>query len=192
MSPSAEDALQKLMAGNRRYTTGISTHPHQTSAYRQTFAKTQNPFATILTCSDSRVPPTVIFDQGLGDLFVVRVAGNIVGDLALGSIEYAVEHLDTKLIVVLGHSRCGAVTAALENVDTSGHLHVLVEAIKPAVEAVRGQPGDPLDNAIRANVHRVVEQIQTADPILSERVQSGQVKIIGAHYDLDSGAVECL
>jgi carbonic anhydrase len=152
-------------------------------------AKGQHPIAIIVGCSDSRVAPEIVFDQGLGDLFVVRVAGNVVDDHAIGSIEYAVEHLHASLIVVLGHDRCGAVQAAISGDDAPGHIQSLVESIRPAVEAAKSEPGDLLDNAINENVRRVVNQLQTSQPILGQEVQEGHLQVVGARYLLDGGSV---
>lgn len=186
---SGNQALQKLMDGNKHYVAAKLNHPNQTAERRAEIAKGQHPFAVIVGCSDSRVPPEIIFDQGLGDLFVVRVAGNIVDDVALGSIEYAVEHLGASLIVVLGHERCGAVDATIKGGEAPGHIGSLVEAIKPAVEKAKGKPGDLLDNAVKTNVEMIVNKLESSKPILSESVEKNKLKIIGARYDLDSGEV---
>jgi carbonic anhydrase len=138
------------------------------------------------------VPPEIIFDQGLGDLFVIRVAGNIVDDAILGSIEYAVEHLDVALVMVLGHERCGAVEAALQEGEIAGHIGALVKAIAPAVPPASDRSGDRLDRAVRANVVRVVAQLRASHPVLAERVSGGRLRVAGARYDLDSGTVELL
>ncbi len=159
-------------------------------------AKAQNAFAIVLGCSDSRVPPEVLFDQGLGDIFTVRVAGNIADDVALGSMEYAVDHFATALIVVLGHERCGAVSATVEAVKTGTmprpHIASLVSAIAPAVEAVRHQPGDPVENAIRQNVRSVVALLKSSAPVLDRAASFGWLDIVGAEYHLASGRVNFL
>jgi len=190
----ADQALQELMSGNKRYVEGKTTALNESTAHRSEVAKGQHPFAVIVGCSDSRVPPEMVFDQGLGDLFVVRVAGNIVDDDALGSIEFAAEEFKLPLVLVLGHERCGAVKATIDalekNADAPGHIASLVEAIKPAVERAKSQTGDLLNNAVRANVERVVEQLKTSGPILSEWISSGKLRIVGARYDLDEGAVQ--
>lgn len=190
---SGDKALQKLMDGNKRYVAAKAaklTHPNQSPERRTEAAKGQHPFAVIVGCSDSRVPPEIIFDQGIGDLFVIRVAGNIVDDLALGSIEYATEHLGAQLIVVLGHERCGAVEATVKGTEAAGHIGSLVEAIKPAVDKVRKQPGDLLDNAIKSNVKMIVQKLHSSKPILEKLVKKDTLKIVGARYDLDDGTVE--
>jgi carbonic anhydrase len=177
------------MAGNKRYTSGAAAHPHQDAARRQEVLSGQQPFAVILSCSDSRVPPEVFFDQGIGDVFIIRVAGNIVDNVALGSIEYAAEHLGSPLIMVLGHDKCGAITATIQGGEAPGHIGSLVKAIAPAVEKARTQPGDLLDNAIWQNVQDVAAVIQT-DELLAHLIHQGKLKVVGARYHLDSGAVE--
>jgi carbonic anhydrase len=187
------EAISKLKEGNRRYTSGNLQHPGQTTERRTELAKSQHPFAVILSCSDSRVPPEIVFDQGLGDLFVVRVAGNVINDDGLGSIEYAIDHLGTRLIVVLGHQRCGAVKAAKETIAAKGkapgHIESLVTAIKPAVEAT---VKDDLDTTVKANVKNVVQALRSSTPILKAKVDSGDVQVIGGYYSLDAGAVTFL
>ncbi len=187
------EAISKLKEGNGRYTNGNLQHPGQTAERRAELAKTQHPFATILSCSDSRVPPEIVFDQGLGDLFIVRVAGNVINDEGLGSIEYSVDHLGTRLIVVLGHQSCGAVKAARETIAAKGkapgHIESLVTAIKPAVEATAK---DDLDTTVKANVKHVVQALRSSTPILKSKVDSGDVQVIGGYYSLDTGAVTFL
>jgi carbonic anhydrase len=189
-SVTSAGALQRLIDGNQRFVESKATHEHQQADRRAEVAKGQNPFAVIVCCSDSRVPPEIVFDQGLGDVFVVRTAGNVVDDVGLGSIEYAVEHFGVPLIVVLGHDRCGAVTAAVAGGEAHGHVQAIVDAIRPAVEKVKGRPGDTVDNAMRANVSDTVEKLSTTPPILPDRVKAGKLKIVGARYDLDDGHVE--
>lgn len=188
--PGPDEALKRLMDGNQRYVAGKPERPNQGGDRRAAVAKGQQPFAVILGCADSRVAPELLFDQGLGDLFVVRVAGHVLSDVALGSIEYAAEHLKTPLIVVLGHQKCGAVEAALKGGEAPGQIGSLVRAIKPAVDKVKGQPGDPLDNAVKANVELVVAQLAAAKPIIAELAEHGKLKIVGARYKLDTGVVE--
>ena len=187
------EAISKLKEGNGRYTGGNLQHPGQTTERRTELAKTQHPFVTIVSCSDSRVPPEIVFDQGLGDLFVVRVAGNVIDDHALGSIEYSVDHLGVRLIVVLGHQSCGAVRAARETIAAKskapGHIQSLVTAIQPAVEATA--KGD-LEATIKANVKDVVRALRSSTPILKTKVDSGDVRVIGGYYSLDTGAVSFL
>jgi carbonic anhydrase len=187
---SGDEALQKLMAGNQRHLSGTFTLTTRLAERRQAVATVQRPFAAILGCSDSRLPPEIIFDHTLGDLFVVRVAGNILHDPGMGSLEFAVTNLGTPLVMVLGHIRCGAVAAALAGSEAPGHIRSLIEAIQPAVAMTQGQPGDPLDNAIRANIRRSVGVLQGSQPLLAPLVAAGKLKIVGALYNLDSGAVE--
>jgi len=214
------EALSRLKEGNGRFTAGNPQHPHEsaddrkrmaTDSYenagaiplgmtseqaakrRAELAKSQHPFAIILSCSDSRVPPEIVFDEGLGDLFIVRVAGNVLNDEGLGSIEYGVEVLGARLIVVLGHQSCGAIDAAMKTVAAKGkapgHIQSLVTAIKPVVIAT---PKGDLDTMIKANVKHVVDALRSSTPILKARVDSGEVQVIGGYYTLDTGAVTFL
>lgn len=185
----ADLALLRLKMGNSKFVGGASTQAKKSAARRAQVAQSQKPFAIVVSCSDSRVAPELVFDQGLGDLFVVRTAGHVVDDVGLGSIEYAVEHLGASLIVVLGHERCGAVAAAVAGGKTHGHLPAIVKAIKPAVAKSKGKPGDAVDNAVREHAGAVAAQLSKAGPVLADRVQSGQLKVVGAHYDLDTGRV---
>jgi carbonic anhydrase len=191
-SPTPDEALARLMAGNQRYVAARAEHPRQDAARRRELSGGQNPFAIILGCSDSRVAPELIFDQGLGDLFIIRVAGNVVDDLILGSIEYAAEHLHTPLMVVLGHSKCGAVLATVAGGELDGHLPELAEAIQPAVERAKAQEGDLINNSIRENVLMVAEQLRESQPIMAKLVKAGKLKVVAARYDLDSGQVALL
>ncbi len=192
---SAATAHKRLVDGNARYAAGQHLRLDH-SARREVTAKGQNPFAIVLGCSDSRVPPEVVFDQGLGEIFTVRVAGNIADDLALGSMEYAVGHFATPLLVVLGHEKCGAVAATVD-VAKSGqmpgpHISSLVTAITPAVDASKGLPGDPVENAIRANIQRVVDGLKASQPVLAAAVAAGRLQIVGAEYQFTSGKVRFL
>ena len=184
------------MEGHQRYVTGKPLYPRQTAARRAAVAQSQRPIAVIFGCADSRVPPEIIFDQGLGDLFVIRLAGHVLTDAVLGSIEYAVAEFGVPLIMVLGHERCGAVKAAVAAVEgggtNPGHIYTLVNAIKPAVAKVKDSPGDVVDNAVRAHITMVVEQLQSSTPLLAPLVQSGKLKIVGARNDLDGGEVDIL
>jgi len=188
-------ALAELRAGNQRFVEGTTIHPDDSPEARKAVSTGQKPFAVVLGCSDSRVSPEVIFDQGLGDLFDVRVAGNVVDTVGLGSIEYAIDDLATPLIVVLGHQNCGAVTAAVKSLDThtdpTGDIGSIITAITPAVAVAvaRQRPGDLLTNAVRANAERSRDQIMAA-PTLKEALDSGAVKVVTAYYSLDEGTVE--
>ncbi len=187
-----DGALKKLMEGNQRYIEQKRTFPDQARSRIVEVAQGQHPFATILACSDSRAAPEIIFDQGLGDLFDIRIAGNFLDDVVLGNMEYAVVELGVPLLVILGHERCGAVKAALDGKALPGHLSTLVAAIKPAVDSTKGQTGDAWDNAVRANVKMNVNKLQSSSPILAEAVKAGKLKVVGARYDLDSGKVEII
>jgi len=187
---SADDALKALLDGNRAFVASGASCARQSAARRAEVAGTQHPIAVIVGCADSRVPPEAIFGQGIGDLFVIRVAGNIIDDAMLGSIEYAVDHLGVSLVVVLGHERCGAVQAALSPDPAPAHVASIVSRIRSAIADARGKPGDALDNAVRANVTASVHDIQSSTPVMAPLVQKGKVKVVGARYDLDSGAVE--
>jgi carbonic anhydrase len=190
----ADDALGRLLNGDKRFVSGKSEEPHGKAliARRHAMAKDQKPFAVIVSCSDSRVPPELVFDVSLGDIFVVRTAGEVVDAVALGSIEYAIEHLGTHLIVVLGHQRCGAVSAAVSGATDTGDIPDVIRAILPAVEETKGQSGDPIENAVRANARDLVKRLQSSGPIIAPRVQSGEVKIVAAYYSLDTGQIELL
>jgi carbonic anhydrase len=190
--PTPDQALQQLVQGNARFVGGKVTRPNQTAKRRGEVAKGQRPFAAILSCSDSRVPPEVVFDQGLGDLFVVRVAGNVADDPGIGSLEYAVAVLGAPLVMVLGHSACGAVDATLKGGEFPGRVGSIAKLIAPAVEKAKGQPGNTLANAIHANVALTVDRLKTTTPILSDAVEKKKIRIVGAHYDLASGRVELL
>lgn len=186
---SADASIKKLVDGNKRFVENKPTHQNQNAKRREEVAKGQKPFAVVLTCSDSRVPPEILFDQGIGDLFVIRTAGNIVDDIGLGSIEYAVEHLKVPLVVVLGHEKCGAVDATVKGGEAPGHIKALVSNIVRAVDKARSKTGDLLENSIKQNIDNVVEQISKSKPILEEFVHNKKIKVVGARYDLDDGMV---
>jgi carbonic anhydrase len=191
-SAMADEALGRLLAGNQRFVADRRSYPDQTPAHRRELTAGQHPFAAILSCADSRVPPEIIFDQGLGNLFTVRVAGNIADNASLGSLEYAVQHLGVPLIVVLSHSGCGAGQAAMASDDMQGQIATLVAAIQSAVKLAKTGPGEALDQAVRINVAVIVRQLRTAALILAPLVDKGSIKILGGHYDLASGVVELL
>ncbi len=191
MLPAGE-ALQRLKDGNARYVRGESIHPCTEASARESLVDGQKPFAAILGCADSRAVPELAFDTSIGELFVVRVAGNVANPENNGSLEYAVAHLGVQLIVVLGHQNCGAVTAALQGYDGPGQIQSIVEAISPAVDEAKDLDGDPLDNAIRSNARRVAGLLEQQDPILSQAVESGQLSVVPACYRLDTGEVEFL
>jgi carbonic anhydrase len=191
---SPDNALKRLVDGNTKFAGG-KLHQFNGSELmerRASLTKGQKPFAIVVSCSDSRVPPELVFNVGLGDIFVVRTAGEVVDAVAMGSIEYAVAHLGTPLIIVLGHQGCGAVSAAVSGANESGSIPDVLKAIAPAVEKTKGKSGDPLDNAIRANAIDIANRLQGADPIIAPAAQSGKVKIVAAVYSLDTGRVELL
>jgi len=183
------EALWKgLMDGNARFRSGKSVHPRQDAARRASLANTQKPKVVVLACADSRCSPEILFDQGVGDLFVVRVAGNVASDEVDASIEYAVEHLGSRLVVVLGHERCGAVKAALSGGTLPGHLPALVAHIKPAVDATPADDKHREDHAIAANARIAAEEL-AADEIIKEAAHKHAVAVRAAVYDLDTGEV---
>lgn len=191
-----QTVLRDLLEGNERFVSGRLIGPRRGPADFAAVAENQKPEAVIVSCSDSRVPLEVLFDQGVGDLFVVRVAGNVVegaGAIVKGSIEYAVAELGVPLIMVLGHSNCGAVKSAVKHLDAKdvlpGAINDLVNLIKPVVARVRNQPGDLLENAIRANVETGVDRLRHLEPVIAPAVRAGKLSIIGATYDLKTGRV---
>jgi carbonic anhydrase len=186
---NAAQAWEALLTGNRRYASGAGHHPRQSAYRRAEVLPAQHPFAVIIGCSDSRVPPELIFDCGLGDLFVVRTAGHAVDDAGYASVQYVVEHLGVQLIVVLGHSGCGAVKAVIDRVEAPGHLGILIARLQSAVDAAAGRTGDLLQNAVTENIGQTVAHLRTLPPVLAGLVAAGKVSIVGAHYDLETGLV---
>ncbi|MFA5110984.1 MAG: carbonic anhydrase [Desulfobaccales bacterium] len=195
---SADESVRILKDGNARYLEGKSQHLHQDRARRAlTAGQGQHPLATVLTCSDSRVPVEIIFDQGIGDLFVVRVAGNVASVDEIGSMEYAVDHLATPLVVVLGHTQCGAVTAVLDGDKLPPNIAALVEPIKPAVDKARQDHPDAakdvlLNAAVKDNVWQAIEDTLKQSPIIREKVKEGKTRVLGAVYEIDTGQVQWL
>jgi carbonic anhydrase len=195
--PRPDAVLGQLLAGNRRFVEGKLLHPGRTPKDFLALAQGQAPHAVIVGCADSRVAPELIFDQAIGGLFVVRIAGNIVsgaGHTVKGSIEYAVAKLGSRLIIVLGHSGCGACKAAIEHIEASdalpGAIGALINPIRPVVKMVSGQTGNKLDNVIKANVAEGVRRLEGLDPILSRLVHSGELKVVGGVYQLSTGRVD--
>jgi carbonic anhydrase len=184
---SPDAALTLLWEGNDRFRTK-GLFQREDADRRRELRAGQSPFAAILCCSDSRVPPEILFDKRLGDLFVIRNAGNVVDDVVLGSIEYAVEHLGVGLIVVLGHESCGAVTATVKNAPAQGHQGSIMSRIRPALEKARGQPGDLLENTIDANIREMCAGL-LREPVFSERMAAGSLKIVGMRYNLVDGTL---
>lgn len=189
-----EKPLDALIAGNDRFQHHKSLHPHTSHQRLEEIAKAQHPLAVVVCCSDSRVPPELVFDQGLGDLFVVRTAGNVLSDIELGSIEYAVEHLHTPLIVVLGHEECGAIKATLGEEKPHGHLGNLVSLLKsePEVQHVAANAPDRVNKLVQANISHAVHQLATEPGVLSEHVKAGTLQVAGAEYFLHDGTVQVL
>lgn len=193
LATTADEALAELKAGNARFVGGKAAHQHQTVKRVKEVASGQKPEAIILGCADSRVPPEVIFDEGIGDLFVVRVAGNVAEPATTGSVEYAAEHLHVPLVVVLGHHKCGAVKATAEvHGPVEGNIGSIVKEIQPAVETARKNPGKEglVDDAVHENVRLVAGQLVSESEVLKHLVHEGKLKIVTAVYDLDSGKVE--
>jgi carbonic anhydrase len=196
---SADRALRELLDGNERFVKGQPASPRRSPEDFRALAEVQYPTTVVVSCADSRVAPEILFDVGVGDIFVVRIAGNVVngaGVTVKGSIEYAIAELNVPLILLLGHSGCGAVKAAMKHIDAKdslpGAINGLVELIKPAVAQSRGEPGDAVDNAVRKNVEIGVERLKELEPILAPRVKEGKVKVVGAVYDLRTGVVTML
>lgn len=191
------EALKRLVDGNRAFLSDRRppVRAAQNTRRRLALTKTQEPFVAYVSCSDSRVPPELLFGRGLGEMFIIRNAGNTVDTVALGSIEYAVAVLGVPLIVVMGHQSCGAVKAALDVVENNavfpGVIGRMIEPIIPAVLQSRGQSGDKLENAARSNVRRVVRQLRTAtDPLLLDPQREGRLRVVGAFYSFETGAVD--
>lgn len=195
--PKPEDVLAKLLEGNKRFVAGKLEHPGRAPKEFSALAEGQAPLAVIVGCADSRVAPELVFDLGVGDLFVVRIAGNIVsgtGATVKGSIEFAVAELGARLIMVLGHTACGACKAAITHIEAKdklpGAIGDLIDPIRPVVRMVAGQPGDKLANVIKGNVKEGVKRLEGLDPILSKFVKAGELKIVGGVYELSTGKVE--
>ena len=198
---SAPEALQHLQAGNRRFVAGAQSRDMITSQTRRNeLAMGQEPFAIILGCSDSRVPAEIVFDQGLGDLFVIRVAGNIVASSQVGSVEFAAARFGTRLVVVLGHSRCGAILATLEEMQLatgsqSRNLRSIVDRIRPSIEALlatdlRHNPAALVEHAVRANIRASANHLRHGSEVLEELIQRNQLLVVGAEYSLETGTVD--
>jgi carbonic anhydrase len=198
---SADEAVRLLKEGNARYVAGKPARPNQTLFRRSEVAKIQNPFAVLVGCSDSRVPSEIVFDLGIGDLFVIRTAGHRVDDLAIASVEYAVRELGVKLAIVLGHDRCGAVTAAINNpqpieawaesIDGPvNHIPRLLTKLQDVVTRTRDLPGDPIENAVLENVRTVVRKLADSSSVLQDAMVFDGLKIVGARYQLDTGIID--
>lgn len=186
---SSSEAIQRLLEGNQRYALDELEHPNRTPMRREAVSCKQSPFAIIVGCSDSRVSPEIIFDQGLGDLFIVRVAGNVIGPIELDSIEYAALFLDSSVVLVLGHEHCGAVTAVLEN--KTQPIKSIAKLIEPAVKIAKKESGDVLENSIKENVRLVVNRLRKRKDIKA-LIEENKIKVIGGYYDLNTGKVEMI
>jgi len=197
----AHEALDRLREGNRRFTSSAPrSDPYAGETRRAELARSQEPFAIVLGCSDSRVPAEIVFDQGLGDLFVIRVAGNIVAPSQVGSVEFAAERFGTRLVVVLGHSQCGAILATLEELrqpreNQSRNLQAIVDRIRPSVEAlVEGDLGrDPealVERAVRANIRASASHLRHGSEVLEQLIKDDGLLVVGAEYSLETGAVD--
>jgi carbonic anhydrase len=193
LSPDA--ALDRLMKGNARYIEGVSRR-HDFKNEREALSQGQNPYAAVLSCADSRIAPELCFDTARGDVFVCRVAGNFANDDIVASLEYAVQVLNTPLIMVLGHDACGAVDATIKSIKDGstlpGHLPALVSALTPAVKAAQGQSGDLLANAIRQNVMLTADKLKSTAPILKSAVDDKKIRVVGGVYELKTGRVQLL
>jgi carbonic anhydrase len=189
---NADEALKLLLAGNQRFVAGNlnSVTRDEVAQRRAELVQGQKPFAIVLCCSDSRVGPEIVFDQELGNIFVVRTAGEVLDAAGIGSIEYAVAHLGSPLLLVLGHEHCGAVAAAVADAKEPGHIASIIKAIRPAVAITKGQPGDSLYNAIRANVQDIAARLRSTGPVLLGQVKAGRLKVMGATFSLSTGKVE--
>ena len=197
---SADEALERLREGNRRFVSEVRSHELTSEARRSALASGQEPFAIILGCSDSRVPAEIVFDQGLGDLFVIRVAGNIVAPSQIGSVEFAAERAGARLVVVLGHSQCGAILATLEQLkrpsdNHSRNLRSIVDRVRPSVEALlstdlRHDPDELVRQAVRANVRASANQLRHGSDIVEDLIQKEGLRVVGAVYSLETGIVE--
>ena len=191
-----DSVLAWLKSGNNSFVHGEFNLLGIDSSLRMELSKAQHPKAVILACSDSRVSPELIFDKGLGDLFVIRVAGNISDDAVVGSIEYAVEHLHTSLVVVMGHKNCGAIAAAVADLekpdDINNHIRMLTDKIQQAISTVKLNENDATQKALLSNIIFTVSSLDESRPVLSEAIKKGELKIVGAVYDLSSGKVQWL
>jgi carbonic anhydrase len=193
---SPRQALKLLLDGNRRWVTGKVTHPHQSVARRRALRHVQHPFATVFSCIDSRVPPELAFDRGIGDLAVIRTGAHVLdAGVVFGSVEFTPDHLHTPLILVMGHQRCGAVEAAIHTIQSGGkapgHIQAIVDALRPAYHVAVKQPGDLLDNMVRAQTRLTVKRVRR-DPLISEFIMRGELAVVGGYYSLDSGAVSII
>ena len=195
-SITPDQALELLIAGNRRWVTGQVTHPDQSVERRVALRHAQHPFAMVFSCIDSRVAPEFVFDRGVGDLAVIRTGGQVLDEgVVFGSVEFGPDHLGTPLILIMGHERCGAVTAAIHTIESGGtapgHIQAIVDALRPAYDVAINQTGDLVDNMVRAQTKLTVERIRT-DPLIGEFLARGELSVVGGYYSLDTGAVSII
>jgi len=184
--------IQSMLMGNKRFAKGSPVHPHVNVNYLQSIAHEQRPKAVVITCSDSRVSPELIFDEGMGDLFVIRTAGNIIGEVELGSVEYAVEHLKVPLVIVMGHERCGAVQAMLSGKLPHNHIKTIIDSLRNETEikAIPQNDEQRLAHCVEANVKHGVKELLSQSEVVQEAVHLGKLQVLGAHYDLDDQKVQ--
>ena len=191
-SDNAPDiALKKLMEGNERFVKHQPNHPNQDLLRRETITEKQEPFAVVVCCSDSRVAPEIIFDRGLGDTFVLRVAGNVIGELGLESVRFGADTLNAPLIMVLGHQNCGAVKAVLEGGDSIRDIKAIAKKIEPVIQEAKKMSGDQLMHAVELNAKAIKDRL-VKDPLLSKFIKDGKLKIVAAYYDFETGRVSLL
>jgi carbonic anhydrase len=186
--------LQNIMLGNSRFAHNAAIRPHTNAAYIKSIASEQHPHAVVVACADSRVSPEIVFDEGLGDLFVIRTAGNMVDELELASIEYAVEHLGVQLIMVMGHENCGAVKALVESTSSTGHIKTLIDSLRkePEIAAVPADDPERLTKTIKANVMHHLHTIETQSAVVAEKLEAGKLQLVGTYYDLHNRSVSIL
>lgn len=189
MPTNAMNALQRLMQGNKRYVQDKLLHPDRTQFRREEVTSSQAPFAIVVGCSDSRVSPEIIFDQGIGDIFVVRVAGNVVGPLELDSVEFAASFLGSSIVLVMGHENCGAVTAVLKG--QTKDIEAIAGLIGPAIKEIQPEEPNALENAVKSNVNAVLNQLKTSS-VLQRLIEEKKLSIVGGYYHLGTGLVELL
>ena len=189
---TGQQALDELLEGNRRFVQEGAMHPHQSSQRRDELKDHQDPHEIILTCSDSRVSPEIIFDVGLGDIFVIRTAGNILDDIVIGSIEYAALHLGSPLLLVLGHTCCGAVTATVDGTIPPGHIPFITDALEPAMKEASKLEGDLITNTIRQNAIMTAQTLRESEPVLKGLSDSGDLLVKAGLYDIASGLVSII
>ncbi|EKE04073.1 MAG: hypothetical protein ACD_20C00109G0028 [uncultured bacterium] len=189
---NADLALQELLCGNKRFVELKSIHPHQNDVRRKSTVDLQQPIAVVVTCSDSRVPPEIILDQGLGDLFVVRIAGNILNKHVIGSIEYAVKYVDVPLIMVIGHENCAAIDVTLKNISTQCCMDNVLETIRQNVGDIDPNQHDALNIAIKKNVNAVINNLKASSPTILQLINDNKVKLVGAYYHFTSGIVDII